>query len=171
MTNHAVGIGTCTQSMTHLGDASSKKSWIKRSKQPARWRTSSVQSQLREKIFLIMKNWIWWWRQNWNGATMLLIWSKNLQSVEQWQDKKGQNILTPSERLKNVFSGRRIGSSSRRDTCSFLHSHATGDRETTWEENGRRKKISLWASILFSTESEETDWRERLVQSKGQSCD
>ena len=124
-----------------------------------------------KRFSLNIKNWIWWWRQNWNGATMLLIWFKNLQSVEQWQDKKGQNILTPSGRLKNVFSGRQIGSSSRRDTCSFLHSHATGDRETTWEENGRRKKISPWASILFSTESEETDWRERLVQSKGQSCD
>ena len=27
---------------------------------------------------------------------------------------------------------------------SLPHTHATGDRETTWEENGRRKKISPW---------------------------
>ena len=46
-----------------------------------------------KRFSLIMKNWIWWWRQNWNGATMLLIWSKNLQSVEQWQDKKGKTFL------------------------------------------------------------------------------
>ena len=61
--------------------------WIKRSKQPARWRTSSIQNQLREKISRIMKNWIWWWRQNWNGATILFIWSTKLPSVEPWQDK------------------------------------------------------------------------------------
>ena len=59
--------------------------WIK-SMQPARWRTSSIQNQLREKISLIMKSWIWWWRQNWNGATIMLIWSTKLPSVETWQD-------------------------------------------------------------------------------------
>ena len=97
MTNHAVGIGTCTQSMMipsylpsemHLQKfpdqtefqswivnfqarvcAKAKNlafvlQWIKRSKQPGRRRTSSIQNQLWEKISLIMKNWVWWWRQN-----------------------------------------------------------------------------------------------------------
>ena len=203
MTNHAVGIGTCTQSMTipsylpsemHLqkipdqtefqsgivnfqaGVCAKAKNlalvlqWIKRSKQPAPWRASSIQNQLREKNSLIMKNWIWWWRQKWNGAAILLIWSTNLPTVEPWQDKKGKNSYT-ERKTGEGFLRKTIGYCSRRDTCSFLYMHAAGDRETTWEENGRRKKISSGTSILFSTESEETDWRERLEQFKGQSCD
>ena len=47
-----------------------------------------------KKIFLIMKNWIWWWRQNWNGAAILHIWSKKLPSVEPWQDKKAKKSYT-----------------------------------------------------------------------------
>ena len=68
--------------------------WIKRSKQPVHWRTSSIHNQLREKISRIMKNWIWWWRQDWNGATMLFVWSTKLPSVEPWQDKRAKNYYT-----------------------------------------------------------------------------
>ena len=61
--------------------------WIKRPKQPARWRTPPIQNQLQEKISLKTKSWIWWWRQNWHGASIFLIWSRKLASVEPWQDK------------------------------------------------------------------------------------
>ena len=37
--------------------------------------------------------------------------------------------LTPNGRLKTVFSGRQKGFCSRKDACSFPHTHATGDRE------------------------------------------
>ena len=40
--------------------------------------------------------------------------------------QKGRKLLTPSGRLENVLSGRQLG--------SFLHTHATKDHETTWEE-------------------------------------
>ena len=130
MINHAVGIGTCTQSMTipsylhricickkSLTKRNFKAgSWIsklkfaqkrrisraycsgsRKSKQPACWTTSSIQNQLQEKISLILKNWIWWWRQNWNGATLLLIWSTKLPSVEPWQNTKGEKLLHRAE--------------------------------------------------------------------------
>ena len=45
---------------------------------------------------------------------------------------------------------------------------------TPWDyvdRSGRRKEISPRTSILFSTESESTDWREKLKQSEGQSYD
>ena len=80
----------------------------RKSKQPTRWRTSSIQNQLMEKISLIMKNWIWWWLQHWNDAAMLLTWSTKLPSVDPWH-KERCTILPPSGRLKNVFSGRQLG--------------------------------------------------------------
>ena len=145
------------------------------------------------KNSLIMKNWIWWWRQNWNGATIsirtskrgsasksrelkrttdfseevrLLIWSTKLQSMEPWQ-KERSNILTRSGRLENVFSGRQLGL-AQGETLVVCYTRMPRETvRTTWDEVERRKKISLGGSILFSTESEETDWRERLFQSKG----
>ena len=39
---------------------------------------------------------------------------------------------------------------------------------TIWDEVERRKKISPSKN---PTESEDTDWREKIEQSKGQSCD
>ena len=38
-------------------------------KQSNRWMTSSLRSQWRIKISMIMKNWIWWWRQHWKDVT------------------------------------------------------------------------------------------------------
>ena len=46
---------------------------------------------------------------------------------------KGRTNLSPSGRLKNVFSGKQLGLGSRRDACSFQHTHATGDREDNVE--------------------------------------
>ena len=144
--------------------------WI-RSKHPARWRTSSIQNQLRWKISLIMKNWIWWWRQNWNGATIMLIWSAKLPSVEPWQDKRAKNSHTEQKNEECVFSGRQLDSVQKETLVVFY----TNMPRRPWGQRGieveRRKKISPRASILFSTESEETDWREKLTQSEGQSCD
>ena len=55
--------------------------------------------------------------------------------------------------------------------CRHLQFSTHACHGTPRERSGRRKEISPGASILFSTESEGTDWREKLKQSKGQSCD
>ena len=156
----------------------------RKSKQPARCRTSSIQNQLRAKNSLIMKNWIWWWRQKWSGATTsirtsnrgsasksrelkrttdfsegvrLLIWSTKLQSVEPWQKGKGQNSFT-ERKTGECFQRKTIGSCSRRDTCSFLHTHATGDRDTTREEVGdARRSRQEQASSSVPKVKEQTD--------------
>ena len=92
-------------------------------------------NQLREKMSQIMKNWIWWWRQSWNDATILLTWSTKLQSVEPWQKERTNN--SHSERkTKECFQRMTVGSSWRRDACSFLHTHATGDSEDNVGWNG-----------------------------------
>ena len=122
-------------------------------------------NQLREKISLIMKNWIWWWRQNWNGATMLFIWSSKLPSVEPWQDKKGEKLLHRAEGWRMFFSGRQLGLVQEETLVVFYTRMPRETVRTTWDEVEIRKKFSPRASILFSTESEETDWREKLEQS------
>ena len=145
--------------------------WIKRSKQPARWRTSSIPNQLREKISLIMKNWIWWWRAElkWCYDIAYLIYEISERSAVTRQ--KGRNTLTPSGRLKNVFSGRQLGLVQEETLVVFYTRMLRETARTSWDEVERRKKISPRARVLFSTESEDTDWREKLEQSKGQSCD
>ena len=55
--------------------------------------------------------------------------------------------------------------------CRHLQFSTHACHGTPRERSGRRKEISPGASILFSTESEGTDWREKLKQSEGQSCD
>ena len=120
-------------------------SWSLRKSEESRARIAEAGSSLKDlinpktiygkKISLIMKSWIWWWRQNWNDATMsihtskrgsesksrklerttdfsegvwLLIWSTNLQGVEPWQKGKEQKFFTPNGRLENFFSGRQM---------------------------------------------------------------
>ena len=259
MTNHAVGIGTCTHygmtipsyltSEMHLlknpwpigipmldrefqsrslrkGEESRARIAVdqeNRSNQLSGWPHQS-EINYGVKNSLIMKNWIWWWRQIWNGATMsirtskrgsaskckelkrttdfseevrLLIWSTKLQSMEPcrsakssrgqpisqrkldclfdlrnyraWsRDKKERsNILPPSGRLENVFSGRQLGLAQDETIVVFYTRMPRETVRTTWDEMERRKKISPGGSILFSTESEETDWREWLFQSTG----
>ena len=193
MTNHAVDIWTSTQSMTipsyltskmHLQNSLTKRnfkagSWIFKQEFAQKRRISrsycsgsrdrsnqlaegprQSQSQLREKISLIMQNWIWWWRQNWNGATILPVWSAKFPSVEPW-----------SGRLKNVFSGRQLDLVPEETLVVFYTRMPRETVRTTWDELEIRNKFSPRASILFSTESEETDWREKLEQCEGQSCD
>ena len=114
--------------------------WIERSKQPARWRTSSIQNQLRDKIFPIMKNWTWWWQQNSNVSTILRIWTTKLPSVEPWQDKRAKKTHT-ERKSEECFQRKTLGSCSRRDACSFLHRHATGDREDNVGWSGETQEI------------------------------
>ena len=77
---------------------------------------------------------------------------------------------TPSGRLEKVFSGRQVFLFKWRQLQFSTHAcHGT-----PWdyvERSERRKKISPRTSILFKTESEGTDWREKLKHSEGQSCD
>ena len=103
-----------------------------------------------------MKNWIWWWRQNWNDATILPLWSTKLPSVAPWQG-----------RLKSVFSGKQLGL-VQEETLVVFYTRGMPRKtaRTTWNEVEMRKKFSPWASILFSTESEETDWRKSLNSPK-----
>ena len=120
----------------------------RKSKQPTPWGTSAIQNQLREKISLRMKKWIWWWQQNWNDATILLIWSTKLPSVEPWQDNKGEKILPPSGRLKNVFSGRQLGLVQEGTLVIFYTRMPREIVRTTWNEVEIRKNFSPGASIL-----------------------
>ena len=82
-----------------------------------------------------------------------------------------RETLTPSGRLKNVFSGRQLGLVQEETLVVFYTRMPRETARTTWDKVERRKKFSPGASILFSTESEDTDWREKLEQSEGQSCD
>ena len=128
MTILAVGIGTCTQSMTipsylpsemHLqksfGISTLDRefpSWSLRKTEESRARiavdqeieaTSSLKDLINPKSITgsdfsdYEEFCIWWWRQNWNGATILLIWSTKLPSVEPWQDNKGEKLLHRAE--------------------------------------------------------------------------
>ena len=68
--------------------------------------------------------------------------------------QEGRKNLTPSGRLKNVFSGRQLGLLQEETLVVF---YTRMPRETVrimWDEVQRRKKFSPRASILFSTESE-----------------
>ena len=77
---------------------------------------------------------------------------------------EGQTFLTLIGKLENwvLFKWRQLQFSAQ--AC----------HGTPWdyvERSGRRKEISPRTRILFSTKSEGTDWREKLKQTKGQSCD
>ena len=68
---------------------------------------------------------------------------------------KEQNSYTEWE---TVFSGRQFGSCSETDTCSFLHTHATGDRETMREEaEDARRSRQEQASSSVPKVKEQTD--------------
>ena len=130
--------------------------WIKRSKQPARWRTSSIRNQLRGNISLIMKNWIWWWRRNWNDATILPLWSTKLPSVAPWQG-----------RLKNVFSGKQLGLAQEETLVVFLHTwHATQNCEDNVEWSGDTQEYSHFEQAFSSVPKvkKQTDEKAWTVQ-------
>ena len=130
------------------------------------------------KISLIVKNWIWWWWQNWNGATTnictskggsaskskwlerttdfsegvrLLVWSAKLPGVERGK------TLTPSGRLENVFSGRLLGL-VQEETIVIFYTHVPRDTETMWKEVGdARKSHPERASFWVPKVKEQTD--------------
>ena len=187
MTNHAAGIATCAQGMTIPSYLSSEMhlqkipwpneiseldrefpSWRLREKRRisrsycsgSRDQSNQLaedQNQLREKISLIMKNWIWWWRQNWNGDTTLLIWSTKLPTVEPWQDKKGEKLLhRVAEDNWILFKKRHLQFSP----------HAC--HGTPWdcvERSGRRREVSPGKGIPFSTEKRKNrlTWKAQTV--------
>ena len=94
----------------------------------------------------------------------LPIWSTKLQSVESWQQERGK-IIALSGRLEHVSSERQLGLVQEETLVVFSTRML---RETVRQcGSGWRKKISLGASILFSTAGERTDWREKLKQSRG----
>ena len=203
MTNHAVGIWTCTQVAWQFRFISIRRcvckipwpngiskldrefpSWSLRKSEESRARTAVDQeieatSSLKDlinpksitgKIFLIMKNWIWWWLQNWNGATILFIWSTKLPSVEPWQDKRAKNSCT-ERKTEESFQRKTIGSCSRRDAYSFVHTHATGDREDNVEWSGDTQEILTQSKHTLQYRKWRNRLTEKLEQSKGQSCD
>ena len=71
--------------------------------------------------------------------------------------QKGRKVLAPSGRLKNVFSGRQLGLVQEETLEVFCTRMPRETVRTTWDEVERRKKLSLGARILFSTESAHTD--------------
>ena len=91
---------------------------------------------------------------------------------------KVQNSLT-KRKTGECFQWKAHGSCSKGDSCSFLHTRASGNRETTAEEvvNARVSGLKPCvnneqrASILFCTDGKRTDWREKLDMSRGQPCD
>ena len=201
MTIHAVGIGTCSQSMTipsylpsemhlqkSLGISTLDRefpSWSLRKTEESRARiavdqeieaTSSLKDIINpksitkkdfsdcEELYLMMGA-----ELKWCYDIAYLIHEISERSAVTRQ--KGRNTLTPSGRLKNVFSGRQLGLVQEETLVVFYTRMLRETVRTSWDEVERRKKISPRARVLFSTESEDTDWREKLEQSKGQSCD
>ena len=73
---------------------------------------------------------------------------------------RGRKFLTPSGRLKNVFSGKQLGVDQAETLVVFYTRMPRETVRTTWNEVVRRKKFSPRASTLFSTESE----RHRLTE-------
>ena len=71
--------------------------------------------------------------------------------------QKGRKTHTPSGRLKNVFSGRQMDLFQEETLVVFYTRTSRETVMSTWDEVERRKKFSPRASILFSTESEDTD--------------
>ena len=67
---------------------------------------------------------------------------------------KGRKTLTSSGILKNVFSGRQLGLVQEETLVVFCTRMPRETVRTTWNEVEIRKKFSLGASMLFSTESE-----------------
>ena len=87
------------------------------------------------------------------------------------EQKFTQRLVTKGE--GQTFLTRKIGELSLVQMETFaISAQACHGRPWDYvERSGRRKEISPRTSILFSTKSEGTDWREKLKQTKGQYCD
>ena len=85
--------------------------------------------------------------------------------------QKGEKLLHRAEYWR-MFSAEDYGVLFKKNTCSFLHTHATGDRETTREEVGdARRSGQEQAYCSVPKVKKQTDMHEKLEHSKGQSCD
>ena len=100
--------------------------------------------------------------------------------------KERGKIPPPSWKTRECFQWKANGSCSKETLCSFLRSHASGNRETA-AEGAKNTGVSYPASNqpLITSEGEKgeeqasssvrtgkrTDWREKLNKSRGQPCD
>ena len=100
---------------------------------------------------------------------MVIFWAEVCAKAR--NKREGVNFSYTEWKTGECFQQKTIGFYSHGDMCNYLPTHGMGRRETVWTEVGDAKKISLGTSILSSTESERTDWREKLKQSESQSCD
>ena len=74
------------------------------------------------------------------------------------RDKRKKAIFYTERKTGECFQRKTIGYCSRRDTCSFQHTHATGDRETTREEvEDARRSRPEQASSSVPKVKEQTD--------------
>ena len=76
--------------------------------------------------------------------------------------KRANNSYT-ERKTEECFQQKTIGSCSRRDACSFLHTHATGDREDNVEWSGDTQEILIRKQASSSVPKvKDTDWRKGL---------
>ena len=84
--------------------------------------------------------------------------------------RKGGKTPAP-RKTGECFQWKTNGFCSNEDHCSFLHTHATGRRETMWKEVGDAKRSHLeHVSSSVRKVKEHTDVK-KLKQSDSQSCD
>ena len=136
--------------------------WIKRSKQPARWRTSSILINYGKRFL-----WLWRIRFDEDGRIEMVpryCFSDLRNHRAKSRDKtKGRKNLTLSGRLKNVFSGKQLGF-VQEETLVIFHTHATGDRR---EDNVERSGDTQ--DILSSRSKHPLQYRKWKTQTDGKS--
>ena len=74
------------------------------------------------------------------------------------QKERAKNSYT-ERKTEECFLRKTIWSWSRRDACSFLHTHATGDREDNVEWSGETQEILTWSKHTL----QHRKWRNRLT--------
>ena len=176
--------------LSHLGDGSAKNPWPNgilelshefpsrclRKNEESRARiavdqeieaTSSLKDLINPKS-ITGKRFIWLWRIRFDdGGRIEMVLRFCLIDHEITERgavtrRKKRKTRTPSGRLKNVLSGRQLGL-VQEETLVVFHTRMPRETvRTTWDEMEILKKVSPRTSILFSTESEETDWREKI---------
>ena len=183
MTDHSLGIGTCTHSMTIPSYLHSEMylqknpwpngiskldralpSWSLRKSEESRARITVAQeiegtSSLKDLVdpkSITRKDFSHYEELNlMMAAELKWCWSTKLPSVEPWQYKRAKKSYTAEKILQRETSG----SCSRRDACSFLHRHAAGDREDNVEWSGDRREILTWSKHTLQYRK----WRNRLT--------
>ena len=88
------------------------------------------------------------------GDASVIPWPEQNFSAGSWiaEQKFAPRLVIKGKRAKNSYTERKteecfqwktIGSCSRGDPCSFLHTHATGDREDNVEWSGNTQEILI----------------------------